>query len=288
MKSTFTQIEIITLQNRKISYRRVGTGKRKILFFHGFPGSSIQIEPFRHYAEQFDLEVVCLDRPGYHQSAWQIGRQFEQATNAAWDLLKHLGWNSCELVSVSGGTPFLFHFVQTHSLFVNRVSIVSGLGPLVGKDFSKILNWKMRWALKVLPILPGGVFQKILPKGNARGTKKFNIIGYLLPVSRADQEVMKDVSIQNILGQAVHEAFRQNGKGPQRDAQAYTNMWNLHLGEYQGSIDIWHGSDDQILPVEMAKLVAQALPNSRLHIAEGDGHYSLAFSKMKNILEGNP
>jgi len=56
-----------------VSYRRLGSGSRKVLFFHGFPGSSAQVEPFRSFVDSLDLDIVYVDWPGYHLSLPAVG-----------------------------------------------------------------------------------------------------------------------------------------------------------------------------------------------------------------------
>jgi pimeloyl-ACP methyl ester carboxylesterase len=280
--------EIKQINGKNISFRRIGSGKRKILFFHGFPGSSSQIEPFREHAAAFDLDVVCVDRPGYHKTELTEGQQFSQATQTMKSLLDSFGWQSCEVMSVSGGTPFIFAFTQVFPQFVSRFTIVSGLGPIGNKEFQQFLSWKARFTLNLLPKLPGSIFARILPKYSATPAEpKFNIIRYLLPGSIADAKVMQEQRIQEILGRAIHEAFMQNGTGPKRDAAAYLKPWSLTLNGYSGPIHIWHGDEDRILPLGMAQQMAKLIPNAQLHVLNNEGHYSLIIKRTANILQNN-
>src|SRR5262249_48789391 len=42
---------------------------RPLVFFHGFPGSHKQSAFLDRYADQFDLRILSVDRPGYGYSA---------------------------------------------------------------------------------------------------------------------------------------------------------------------------------------------------------------------------
>lgn len=285
--------EVKQINSKNISFRRIGSGKRKILFFHGFPGSSSQIEPFRDQAGTFDLDVVCVDRPGYHKTELTQGRQFDQATLTMKSLLDSFGWQSCEVMSVSGGTPFLFSFTQAYPQYVSSVTVISGLGPIGNKEFQRFLSWKARFTLNLLPKLPGSLFERILPKYNSNpdlksavsAEPKFNIIRYLLPGSAADAKVMLDLNTQEVLGRALHEAFMQKGTGPKRDAAEYVKPWSLDLKSYAGPIKIWHGDEDQILPLKMAEQMAKLIPRAQLNVLNNEGHYSLIIKRMENILK---
>jgi pimeloyl-ACP methyl ester carboxylesterase len=281
-------VEVKQINGKNISFRRVGSGKRKILFFHGFPGSSSQVEPFRDQEKAFDLEVICMDRPGYHKTELTEGRQFDQATKAMKSLLDSYGWQSCEVISVSGGTPFLFYFTQAYPQFVSSVTVISGLGPIGNKEFQKFLGWKARFSLNLMQKLPGAVLESILPKYDPKPTvgaePKFNLIRYLLPGSPADAKAMLDLNTQEVLGRVLHEAFMQRGAGPKRDAAEYLKPWSLDLNGYAGPIKIWHGDEDQILPLKMAEQMARLIPRAQLNVLNNEGHYSLIIKRMENIL----
>ena len=287
MNDAITPAEILKVDGKTLSFRRFGNGKRKILFFHGFPGSSAQSIPFRAFAESFDFEVISVDRPGYNQSELTHRGQFEQATMATWGLLKIFGWTSCEVISVSGGTPFLFSFVQAFPDFVSRISIISGLAPLVTNDFQDLIGYKTIIILRLLPNIPGAMMKRILPKSEAnQAPQRAGLIQKLLPSSAADRIALQKPFIQNMLGQSLREAFLQDGIGPRRDAKVYLTPWSLKVSNFKGPIDIWHGSEDLVLPPPIAKRMAKSLMDSRLHIIEGEGHYSLAIDYIEEILRG--
>jgi pimeloyl-ACP methyl ester carboxylesterase len=279
-----TSASTLELNGRKISYRRVGDGLRKVLFFHGFPGSSAQVLPFLDSAKDLNLEVICLDRPGYNQTSAQSENQFQQTVTDAMAVMQNLNWKSCEVISVSGGTPFLFSFVQAFPHFVSRVTVVSGLGPIARAEFASSVSFKTKCALKLLPHLPGSVFQKILPSSGKAKKSAFNPVRFFLPASRADLKAMQNTSLQNILMQALQEAFMQSGHGPQRDAGAYLSKWSTSLPQFTGPITIWHGTEDMILSPTMAETMAKSLPQAKLNLIAGEGHYSLAFNRIHEML----
>jgi pimeloyl-ACP methyl ester carboxylesterase len=63
-------LQLTDLKNHKVSYRKIGNGPRKILFFHGFPGSSSQIRLFESSLSLHSIEVLCFDRPCYNQTSF--------------------------------------------------------------------------------------------------------------------------------------------------------------------------------------------------------------------------
>lgn len=189
------------------------------MFFHGFPGSSAQVEPFRSFVDSFDLDVVCVDRPGYHLSLRMLDSvsHFQQACDLALQLVTSLGWKSCEAISVSGGTPLLIDFAKSYPGFVTRVSIVCGLGPVGHSEFRRYLNWKSVLALRILPLIPDFVFKKVMAgSGSVKPLSPavLSFVRMLLPMSSAGvglsgQQVLKKAFEEKISGRSPEK--RGNG-----------------------------------------------------------------------------
>lgn len=275
---------LLPIDGKVVCFRRLGHGRRKILFFHGFPGSSSQIMMFANQIERFDLEVLCIDRPGYNETQIRFGNQFHQVSEDAHAVMKHLGWTSCEVWSVSGGTPFLFAFAQAHSEVLAGLTVISGLGPVARSEYAKGVSRQSKWALALLPYIPGVVFRRIIPKKQMGRGSRLNPLAFFLPLSTQDQETVLDPVVQKVLWVAFTEAFRQEGRGPRRDAQAYLIKWSTDVPQYKGPITIWHGLEDQILAPEMAEEFSKSFPQSKLFLVPNEGHYSLATTRIEDIL----
>lgn len=276
----------VEVAGRQISYRRIGSGERKILFFHGFPGSSNQIALFSGFCSELSLDVLCVDRPGYHESSSLGGDQRDEVLSATLAVLASLGWSSYEVISVSGGTPFALSFVGYHPEGVRHFSIVCGLGPLGIPEFRHAMGVKAVTGLQLLPYVPAAVFTVVLPRPALKNNPaKFRLLQYLLPVSKVDARVVLDPRVSDILLTSLQEAFVQGGVGVKQDARAYLAPARIELGRYSGGIDIWHGDQDHIVPLAVGQQMARAIPQARLHVLKGEGHYSLPFERMGGVLE---
>jgi pimeloyl-ACP methyl ester carboxylesterase len=287
MDTSLPPPQLLEADNRKISYRRIGSGARKIIFFHGFPGSSVQIEFFRPFLETFDLDVICVDRPGYGETLARGPNQFEDVTHTVEAVVASVAWTSYELVSVSGGTPFVFAFLRNaHEVAeaIRRVSIISGLGPVASSGFETFVNWRSKCATQILARVPGRFIKRGVPLEGRWRFATLGLVGMMLPASGRDRAVFRDPRVSKILLQSLHEAFQQGGEGPKRDAWSFFSKWGFDIGAYRGAIEIWHGSEDVILLPAMAKRMATLVPRARLRILEGEGHYSPSIARLGDIL----
>ena len=72
-------------------------------------------------------------------------------------------------------------------------------------------------------------------------------------------------------------------QGALSDAGIYAHDWQVPLGEITVPVDLWHGSEDSLIPLH-ALAPLEAMPGLRLHVVPNEGHYSLAIRHAANIL----
>ena len=59
------------------------------------------------------------------------------------------------------------------------------------------------------------------------------------------------------------------------DLVAYARGPGFAVGAIETPVEIWHGLADPAAPVSAARAVAEVLPNARLHLFDGEGHFVL-------------
>lgn len=285
-------LQILKSSEGSIGYRHLrskqGPVKRRILFLHGFPGSSLQISVFHPHLESHHLEVLAFDRPGYGQTrlGLQSPDQFVATRRCVEFLVEELQWVDFEIFSVSGGTPFLSSLARHFGPRVKALTVVSGLGPLnTDQKEVPLLPPLSRLALKLAPALPGRFVAKTLTKlSKSSLSRRPWIFQLFLKTSAADEKLMSLPNANRVLREGLLEAFQQDSLGPQRDARAFLSPWRPHLGTCKANPVLWHGLEDLVLSPEMAKRAANQMPGSRLHLIPNEGHYSLIVNKMSEIL----
>jgi pimeloyl-ACP methyl ester carboxylesterase len=285
-----TELLLEQIGKSKISYRILGTGKRRVLFFHGFPGSSIQVEIFRSCLASHEIQAVCVDRPGCGRTDARHLNQMAQAIEDAKRVVDRLGWKTFEVMTISGGTPFGLGFARSYPAQVAAVNVICGLGPVSKLEFARMLKPQSLGALRLLPLVPGRLLGAVFALGNraAHSSATLSLLRVFLPVSRADENVMKEASVSATLSASLGEAFVQGGVGPQRDAAAYCASWGWELEDFPLPVTFWHGEEDQILPIRMSERMSNQIPGSRLKRVMGEGHYSLAVNQIAQILGAAP
>ncbi len=73
--------------------------------------------------------------------------------------------------------------------------------------------------------------------------------------------------------------------GVHRDARLYANDWNFDLKKIKKKIFIWHGIKDLTVPVVTSKFYNTKLKNNELFIKSNEGHFSICYNYMNDIIE---
>lgn len=265
----------------KVSYRRIGHGQRKVLFFHGFPGSSKQIDIFNSQLETHNLEVLCFDRPGYHHTRIKTANTLSLSIKIALELISELSWKEFELVAVSGGTPFAVSLALQNPHLVKNIRVVCGLGdlnlPAVRKNFSPLSFW----GLKVLPVVPTALLKKAL---QINPGKRNPVVDFFLPPSKADMEIALDRLVRDSLNQSLSEAMEQNFLGPKQDTYAFLSNWSTGIANLNIPIHFWHGDQDNVISNKISASMAPLFPGGKMTLVKDHGHISLPVALIGQIL----
>ena len=290
---TTAKAKILNLPIGQVSYRHRGSGARKILFFHGFPGSSSQIQIFEKFIQSHDLEVLSFDRPGYNQTILKNDRlaahDLPATLELAREFVQSFGWKNFEIFSVSGGTPSALSFAQKFPHSVLGLHVVCGLGAL--QELSVGLHYRksILWGLRILPFTPGWILKKALLSSARRNQRAQNpLLNYFLPSSKTDFDFMSLQEVRQTLNISLTEAMAQNALGPKQDARVFLSNWGEKLKSFSHPIHFWHGEEDHVLPHQMSERMAEIIPKARFRKIPGEGHISLPGRSMKTILDDAP
>ena len=71
------------------------------------------------------------------------------------------------------------------------------------------------------------------------------------------------------------EATRQGNLGAAGDQWAFVRSWGFEIDRIEQPVDLWHGDADRSIPLSHARSLGEMLPNARVRILAGDGHFSI-------------
>ena len=126
-------------------------------------------------------------------------------------------------------------------------------------------------------------------RSNTQASKQKNKVSvvetFAATLPSCDLQVMQDEKIQPVLDISLKEALQQGVEGPLSDIKVFMSDWKLDLKTLQIPVHIFHGSEDTIVPLASAQNIHGKISQSKFHLIEGEGHYSLPIRRIDQILE---
>ena len=251
-----------TIHGHQVRYRMAGQGP-VILLIHGMAGSSrTWLDVMKILAR--DYTVIAPDLLGHGESAKPVGDYSLGAyASGLRDLLVGLGFEKATLVGQSLGGGVAMQLAYQHPEMCQRLVLVASGG--LGREVS--------WVLRALA-LPGAEY--VIPPLFPRAAR------------RAGDKLVRFFQERGVRAPHVAEmwqAYASLTETPNRRAfirtvravidpggQTVSARDRLYLAAAVPTLIVW-GDQDEIIPVAHAHAAHELMPESRLEIFEGAGHF---------------
>ena len=252
----------LTIHGNAIAYRRAGEGP-VLLLLHGIAGSSETWVPAMKLLQR-DYTVLAPDFLGHGASAKPPG-DYSLGNYAAGmrDLLDLLEIERATVIGQSYGGGVAMQFAYQFPEHCERLVLVDAGG--LGREVS--------WLLRLVT-LPGAEY--VLP---------VLFLGQVRDCGNSILSFLKDRGIQSLRGAEMWRSFASLTDPANRAAfvrtmraviepggQAVSAMDRLYLAQSMPTLIVW-GDRDKIIPVSHAYQAHEAMPQSRLEIMGGVGHF---------------
>jgi pimeloyl-ACP methyl ester carboxylesterase len=261
----------IVTAGRRLAFAEYGDpAGRPCLYFHFTPGSRLDpVVVFHHQAELLDgIRLVAIDRPGFGRSERQPGRTFLDWPADVTTVTDHLAIDTFSVLGISGGAGYALACAYAIPERLERVAVVSGMGPLdrPGARHGMTLTNRALYALSHrLPFLAHGLTSALF-----RGL----LVALRRPSGKATTDagnVWSDPAVRPAIVDDLREAvIRPGTRGLVQELALYARPWNFALEDIVVDIALWHGTRDANVPTALARHVADAIPHGQLHLIDGD------------------
>ena len=296
-------IRIITEQielddQRKLGYSIYGDPNGyPIIFFHGWPGTRLDVSLMRDEALTNKIKIIGIDRPGMAFSTFQRKRRISDWPKDVEALLDHLKINEFSILAFSTGGLYALECALQDLRGIKKIGLVS-----------PVPYYKMDWSNSSLKIL-------------YKSARIFRFAPFIL---RLGYRIMNDISMYMYKKQPerVYQTDVNRLTGVERELWEQEKCRNWFLNEYlpdlasssnkgvtydlfilgrtlaaaeddneslnfKFPVFLWHGKNDDTVPHVSSLQLNKIITNSKLKIYPNEGHRIIYnhFSEIINELK---
>jgi pimeloyl-ACP methyl ester carboxylesterase len=229
----------------------------------GVPDSRLVDRQLVELVERLGVRILVPDRPGVGRSDPQPGRTLTDWPADAAALLDALGVERCAVAGGSGGGPYA---VACGVLLADRVSAVALIAPAAPRTapahgFVPLDEAALRER--------GETFVRLIQEGAD------SVFAFIAPdESEADRRAhaaLDDEEKRETIA-SLREAFRQGADAYVREHLICASDWADLLPRLTRPTRIWQGTDDNNVPAESTRWMAERIPGAELTLIPGAGH----------------
>ncbi len=262
---------------RALGFETLGdAGGLPLFFFHGTPGSRLEVAADDLMARQLPgVRLILPERPGYGISDPAPSRTLLDWSADVVQLADHLGLDTFAVAGASGGGPHALACAHSATGRVTRALVLSSpcpanfkgategmafgnrLGLFLGRYTPRLVRWLIRTNASAFAKDPD-VFLKAAKK----------------QMAPPDQALLEEASCRKAFIRDFKEAYRQGSGGHEVDgALTLTHRdWGFSLGEISVPVFLWHGEEDTLVSINMARHLEREIPDCTARIVPGAAH----------------
>ena len=261
---------------RRLGFATFGTPHGRVVFWlHGTPGARRQIPiEARAYAEEHDLRIIGIDRPGI---GWSTAHVYDDVLGWTDDLAlvaDTLGVADFHTIGLSGGGPYALAAAAAFPDRVRSVAVLGGVAPKSGRTPRPAVwcgsryRWPRCWTWGRVPL-------SLALTNMVRVARPFGgtaIDAYRLLQPRGDRRVLGRPEFRAMFIDDLVNGSRKQVSAPVADLLLFTRDWGFSLADVQVPVLWWHGDGDHIVPWRHGEHCVRRLPDARLFTLPGESH----------------
>jgi len=267
---------LTTREGRRIAFSAAGPRDGlPVVYLHGGIGTPLQRAPqLDALISRLQIRHVTIARPGFGDSDPAPDRRITDFPDDLERVVDHLQLERVVLVGVSSGGPYALASVLALQDRVAATGLVSCLSPHRAPHDCRAMTPHLRRGLQTVVRHPELVeraagrllgFLERHPRTAARLT--------MLGASGADRRQLADAAIRDTAISSFLHAASAGVSGMIADYRLCCGPWGFDVAAVDAQIHLWHGADDEFVPLEHARRLAATLRNCHVTIGTDDGHF---------------
>ena len=282
MDDTRAKHRIKLQDGRLLGYAEYGSPEgTPVFYFHGFPSSRLdwQLINDDSLLLESSVRLIAPDRPGYGLSDHQPGRKIMDWPQDVIELANALQIDTFAVLGISGGGPYAACCAYEIHDRLLKCGVVCGMGPADAPGMKDGASW----SIPGMFFIKRQVMLRLTSLGIKRDPDQFMSKSKEV-FSEPDRELLEQPELAGYFIDGMREAFRQGTRGANHEAGLYTRPWGFSLEEIAAEVHLWHGEQDNNVPISVGRYVAGLIPNCQATFLRDEGHLTLPRSHLSNIL----
>lgn len=240
------------------------------IYFHGAPGAPSELAIFDAPARALGLKLVCWDR--FALDAALTGPAYFAALAAA--VRAGAGAHQVNLIGFSIGAFVALRTSQLLGPQVGQLHLVSAAAPLQSGHF--LPRMAGRAVFHAASVSPKRFKAAVLGQAAfARWAPGWMQAVLFRGATGVERELTSGPAFRLLMSELLRSSLVEHRAGYERDILAYVQDWSALPAQVTADTSLWHGTQDNWAPADMATSLRDKLPNCRrLHLLEGLSHFS--------------
>ena len=279
--------QLVLRDGRSLSFTAIGPPEGwPVIYCHGAIGTPVEATvDLRRIVDTVGVRYIAPSRPGIGGSDPQPGRTILDFAGDVAALADELGIGRFSVLGVSAGGPYALAIAHQLGARVQRIALCSALSPFCKPHRAPGLQRRIGLPLAALAAAPGvarRLGDAVLPVLSAHP----RLITGVIAAHAAEPDRARLASCEEATAASTSflDAACGGVGGLIDDFLTYAHGWGFDPSGIEAEVQLWHGADDPLVPVEHALQLAAALPQCRVFVDPDEGHHFFR-SSLEQILE---
>ena len=271
---------------RLLGYTEFGVPNGKpVFYFHGANSSRLSGRALEPVAIKLNARIISIDRPGLGISQFKPDRQLVDWPDDVIAVADSLSIDRFAVIGLSAGAAYAAACalkIPNRLTQVGMVSCevpynvsVSAIGKLraakmasfVTRRVPLLMRYWVQWSDQIARRLPEVFFSN-----------------YKVHLAQPDRAIFNWSSVKRAFINNYLEAHRFGAKGVVCDMSLVAREWGFKLEDISMRVHLWHGEQDTVSPIAVGRLIASEIPHCVSKFYPNEGHLSVLFNHMEEIL----